>query len=86
MPPTLDTKYINQLIISIKKLIDNTIIVGHFNTPLPELDRLSRKSVRMAMALNDTLDHVDSTDILDHFFLKQWNTHSFQVHMEHFLE
>ena len=35
-------KYINQLITSVKKLIDgNTIIVGNFNTPLPAMDRSS---------------------------------------------
>ena len=39
-PNVKATKYINQLIVNIKKLIDNNIlIVGDFNTPLTALDR-----------------------------------------------
>ena len=49
-------KYINQLIIDIKKLVDNnTIIVGNFNTPLTPMDRSSKqKTNKETMALNDT--------------------------------
>ena len=58
-------KYINQLITNIKKIIDsNTIIVGDFNTPLTAMDRSSNQKInKETMALNDTLDQMDLTDI-----------------------
>ena len=48
-----------------KKLIDsNTIIVGDFNTPLTAMDPSSNQKInKETMALNDTLDHMDLTDI-----------------------
>ena len=62
-------KYINQLITNIKKLIDsNTIIVGDFNTPLTIMDRSSNQKInKETMALNDTLDQMDITDIFRTF-------------------
>ena len=64
-------KYINQLITNIKKLIDNTIIVGNFNTPLAAMDRSSKQKInRETMALNDTLDWMDLTDIFRTFHPK----------------
>ena len=49
-----------------KKLIDdnNTIIVGDFNTPFTAMARSSKqKTNQETMALNDTLDQMDLTDI-----------------------
>ena len=64
-------KYINQLITNIKKLIDNiTIIVGDFNTPLTAMDRSSKKIYKETMALNDTMDQMDLTDIFRTFHTK----------------
>ena len=65
-------KYINQLITNIQKLIDNNmIIVGDFNTPLTTMDRLSKKKIsKETMALNDTLDQIDLTDIFRTFHPK----------------
>ena len=65
-------KYINQLITNIKKLIDsNTIIVGDFNTPLTAMDRSSNQKInKETMALNDTLDQTDFTDIFRTFHPK----------------
>ena len=65
-------KYINQLITNIKKLIDsNTIIVGDFNTPLTAMDRSSKQKLnKETMALNDTLDQMDLTDIFRTFHPK----------------
>ena len=59
-------KYIKQLITNIKKLVDNnTIIVGDFNTPLTTMERSSKQKInKETMALNDTLDQMDLTDIL----------------------
>ena len=65
-------KYINQLITNIKKFIDNnTIIVGDFNTPLTTMDRSSKQKInKETMALNDTLDWMNLTDILRIFDTK----------------
>ena len=62
----------NQLITNIKKLIDNnTIIVRDFNTPLTAIDRLSKQKInKETMALNDTLDQMDLTDIFRTFHPK----------------
>ena len=59
-------------ITNIKKLIDsNTIIVGDFNTPLTAIDRSSNQKInKETMALNDTLDQMDLTDIFRTFHPK----------------
>ena len=55
-----------------KKLIDsNTIIVGDFNTPLTAMDPSSNQKInKETMALNDTLDQMDLTDIFSTFHPK----------------
>ena len=65
-------KYINQLITNIKKLNNsNTIIVGDINTPLTAMDRSSNQKInKETMALNDTLDQMDLTDIFRTFHPK----------------
>ena len=65
-------KYINQLITNIKKLISsNTIIVGGFNTPFTAIDRSSNQKInKETMAVNDTLDQMDLTDIFRTFHPK----------------
>ena len=72
VPNVGEPKYINQLITNIKKLIDsNTIIVGNFNMPLTTMDRSSKQKInRETMALNDTLDWMDLTDIFRTFHPK----------------
>ena len=54
------------------KLIDNnTIIVGDFNTPPTSMDSLSKQKIKkQTMALNDTLDQMDLTDIFGTFHPK----------------
>ena len=71
-PNVKEPKDINQLITNIKKLIDsNTIIVGNFNTPLTTMNKSSKqKIIRETMALNDTLDQMDLTDIFRTFHPK----------------
>ena len=50
-------KYINQLVTKIKTLIDNTIIIGDFNTPLTAMDTSSEQKInKETMALNDRLN------------------------------
>ena len=65
-------KYINQLITNAKKLIDNnTIIVGDINTPLTSMGiSFKQKIKKETMALNDTLDWMDLTDIFRTFHPK----------------
>ena len=77
-------KYINQLITNIKKLIDsNAIIVGDFNTPLTVMDRSSnQKTNKETMALNDTLDQKDLTNIFTTFHPKATEYAFSPVHME----
>ena len=49
----------------------NTIIVGDFNTPLTAMDRSSKQKInKETMALNDTLDQMDFTDIFRTFHPK----------------
>ena len=51
-------KYIRKILEDFKKDIDNnTIIVGHFNTPLSKMDRYSKQSINKdIVALNNVLD------------------------------
>ena len=70
-----------------KKDIDsNTIIVGDLNTPLSKMDRSSPQNMKKdIVALNNTLDEMDLTDIyIESFIPKKQNMHSFQMHMDHF--
>ena len=49
----------------------NTVIVGHFNTPLTSMDRLSRQKInKVTKVLNDTLDQMDLIDIYRTFHPK----------------
>ena len=80
-------KYIKKILEDFKKDIDsNTIIVGDFNTSLSKMDRSSKQNINKdIVALNNALDEMDLTDIYrEPFFPKKQNTHSFQMHMEHF--
>jgi exonuclease III len=58
-------KYIKKILEDFKKDIDsNTIIVGDFNTPLSKMDRSSKQNINKdIVALNNTLDEMDLTDI-----------------------
>ena len=84
---TGEPKYIKKILEDFKKDIDsNTIIVGDFNTPLSKTDRSSKQNINKDIVpLNNTLEEMDLTDIyIESFILKKENTHSFQIHMEHF--
>ena len=61
------------------------ITVGDFNTPLSKMDRSSKQNINKdIVALKNTLDEMDLTDIYRSFIPKRQNTHSFQMQMEHF--
>ena len=73
MPPKLKApKYMNQLITNIKELIDNnTIIVWDFKIPVTKMDKSSKQKIsKETMALNDTLDRMDLTDMFRTFHPK----------------
>ena len=71
-PDVQAPKYITQLITNIKKLIEsNSIIEADFNTPLTAMNISSSQKINMeTMALNDTLDQMDLTDIFRTFHPK----------------
>ena len=58
-------QYIRKILEDFKKYIDsNTLLLGDFKTPLPKKDRPSKQRINKdIVALNDTLDQVDLTDI-----------------------
>ena len=56
----------------------NTVIVGEFSTPLTPKDRSSRQKINNeTKALNDTLDHIDLTDVYRTFHPKTTEYTSF---------
>ena len=59
---------------------------GGFNIPLSTMDRSSKQNINNdIVALNNALEQMDLTDIyIEPFIPKKQNTHSFQIHMEHF--
>ena len=65
-------KYIKQLLINIKKVIDGkTIILEMVNTTFPSMDKSSKQKMnKKTVALNDTLNQMDLTDIFRTFYLK----------------
>ena len=80
-------KYIKKILEEFKKDIEsNTIIVGDFNTPLSKMDRSSKQNINKdIVSLKNTLEEMDFTDIYRESFIPtKQNTHSFQMHMEHF--
>ena len=61
-------QYIRETLTDIKGEIDsNSIIVGHFNTPLTPMDQSSNKMNKETQVLNDTLDEMDLIDIFKTF-------------------
>ena len=65
-------KYVKQILMNIKGEIDrNTVIFGDFSTPLSSMDRCSRQEInKEMMALNDTLNRMDSISIFRAFHPK----------------
>ena len=65
-------QYIRQMLTTIKGEIDsNTVILGHFNTPLSPVDRSSKMKInKETQALNDTLNKIHLIDIYRIFHAK----------------
>ena len=57
-------QYVRQMLTSMKGEINNTIIVGDFNTPLTPTDRSNKQKInKETQALNDTIDQLYLIDI-----------------------
>ena len=84
-PNTGEPQYLRQMLTGVKgEIFSNTIIAGDFNTPHTSMDRPSRHKInKETQALNDTSYQRYLTDIYRAFPLKQQDTQSFQVHVEH---
>ena len=77
-------QYIRQMLTAIKGEINSNTIVGDINTSRSAMDRSSQMKInKETQALNDTLDHIDLTDIYRTFHPTQQNAHFSQVFMEH---
>uniref|UniRef100_A0ABI7WTS5 Endonuclease/exonuclease/phosphatase domain-containing protein n=1 Tax=Felis catus TaxID=9685 RepID=A0ABI7WTS5_FELCA len=94
VPNIGEPKYIKQILTDLKGEMDNTIIVGDFNSPLSAMDRLSRHKINKVMVdLNLTLDQTD-LNIYRTFHSEEQNTcsqvfrrtfHS-EEHIEHSIQ
>ena len=79
--------YIRIILEDFKKDTDsNTIMVGDFNTPRSKMDISFKQNIKKdIVSLNNPLDEMDLTNIYrEPFIPEKQNTHSFQMHMEHF--
>ena len=74
-------------ILTYKGRIENTIIVGDFNTPLTSMDRYSRQNFsKTTEILNDIKDQLDLIAIFMTLHQKKKKkAHSFQMHIEYSL-
>ena len=81
MPKIGALKYIKKILKDLKGEIHSNIIVGRdFNTSLSSINRLPRQKFnKETLALNDTLDQMNLTNINRTFHPKEQNTHSSQV-------
>ena len=67
-------QYVRKMLTSMKGEINNTIMVGDFNTPLTPMDRSTKQKVNKELqTLNDTLDQLDLTDIYRTFHPQTMN-------------
>ena len=79
--------YMKQILTELKGETECNAFILDFNTPLTPKDRSTRQKIsKDTEALNNTLEQMDLTDIYRTLLPKHQDTHSSQVHMEHFLE
>ena len=74
-PKIRTPQYVRQMLTSMKgEIINNTIIVGDFNTPLTPMDRSTKQKInKETQTLNDTIDLLDLIDIYRTFHPKTMN-------------
>ena len=64
-------QYVRQMLTSVKGEINNTIIVGDFNTPLTSMARSTKQKIsKETQTLNDIMDWLDLIDIYRTFHPK----------------
>ena len=64
-------QYVRQMLANMKGEINNTIIVGDFNTPFTPMDRSTKQKVnKETQTLNATIDQLDLIDIYRTFHPK----------------
>ena len=67
-------QYVRQMLTSMKREINNTIIVGDFNTPLTPMDRSTTQKInKETQTLNDTIDQLDLIHIYRIFYPRTMN-------------
>ena len=65
-------QYVRQMLTSVKGEINNTIIVGDFNTPLTSMARSTKQKIsKETQALNNIMDWLDLLAVQGHFTPKQ---------------
>ena len=85
-------QYVRQMLTSMKGEINNTIIVGDFNTLLTPMDRSTKQKInKKTQTLKDTIDQLDLIDIYRTFHPKTmnftffWSAHGIFSRIEHIL-
>ena len=68
-------QYVRQMLTSMKgEINNNTIIVGHFNTPFTPMDRSTKQKInKETQTLNDTMDQLDLINVYRTFHPKTMN-------------
>ena len=71
----LALQYVRQMLTSMTgEIINNTILVGDFNTPLTPMDRSTKQKInKETQTLNDTIDQLDLIDIYRTFHYQTTN-------------
>ena len=84
IPNIAAPQYVRQMLTCMKgEINNNTIIVGDFNTQLTPMDWSTKHKInKETQALNNTINLLDLTDILEHFIPKQWISPFSQAHTE----
>ena len=74
-PNTGALQYVREMLTSMKgEINNNTIIAGHFNTPLTNMDRSNKQKInKETQTLNDTIDQLNLIDIYRTFHPKTIN-------------
>ena len=80
--PNIETpQYVRQILTSMKgEINNNTIIVGDFSTPLTPMNRSTNQKIKKeTQTLNDTIDHLDLSNIYKTFHPKTMNFIFFSI-------
>lgn len=77
---------IRQILTDIKREIDSSTATRELNTLITATDRMSKQKIfKKTLYLNVTLSLEDLVIHMEYSIQMQQNTHSFLVHIEHYL-